>query len=156
MLLFISTSLFAGSFILSAGYAPQSDNPRTWVQQFDSQSNQYGIAYEGKRFGVSADYNIHGDDDRNSYITGYMLAHPFKYMIAGAGLMYADQPLRGTGQRRNFFAMLGVEDAKLFGNFGATLRFKHWSNGHIHEFSGWDGMPNPPRNVVSVGLVIPL
>lgn len=145
----------AGNLILSGGYSPQSDNPRTWVEQFHSKSTQYGAAFEGTRFGASVDYNLHGDDDRNTYVTGYVLARPLTYGVVGAGLMYSDKPLRTVGLRRNLYAMAGLENDTLFGTFGGTIRVKHWSNGHIHQFTGWDGIPNPPRNVISIGLVIP-
>lgn len=120
-----------------------------------NQSALHGLRWEGEHYGLRLDHSIGGDDAGNSYITGDSIWRPSSWLVLGAGIMADTQPLRGTGSRMNFHAMLGTENPKLFGHFGAGLWFDHWSNGHIHYLFGPDAVPNPPRNVLSIGIVLP-
>jgi hypothetical protein len=150
-----SAHLAASDIVVSAGVSATTEKPFNPFGEWDNKSNQYSVRYEGKRFGLRYDQSKGGDDNDNAYLTADVLARPFKYVIVGGGVMYAKDRLRTVGKQKNFHAMIGLENPSLFGSFGAGAWFDHDSNGHIHQIVGWDGVPNPPRNVVSVGLVVP-
>lgn len=147
-------------FIISTGISLASGKPNNAFGEYENKNNQYSLRYAGERFGLRLDHSSGGDDAGNSYLTGDALFRapadwiwPVNYAIAGIGIMIAREPLRTHGSYMNFHAMLGLEDPTLFGRAGGGIWFDHWSNGHIHQLIGWDGVPNPPRNVISIGVI---
>jgi len=143
----------ADALIISGGVSSTSEKPFNPLGEYENKSNQYSLRYAGQRFGVRLDHSAGGDDRGNIYVTGDVLARPFAGLVLGAGLMVARDPLREAGRRRNFHAVMGFENPHLFGDVGGGIWFDHWSNGHIHQIVGWDGVPNPPRNVISIGVI---
>jgi hypothetical protein len=140
--------------IISAGVSSTSEKPFNPLGEYENKSNQYSLRYEGRRFGLRLDRSVHGDDDGNTYLTGDILFRPSGPVVLGAGLSYSTHPLRGIGRQQNLHAMVGVEYPDFFDKgFGLGGWFDHSSNGHIHRIIGWDGVPNPPRNVISGGLI---
>lgn len=144
-----------GNLVISAGVSATSSKPFNPVGEWDNKSNQYSVRYEGERFGLRWDGSKGGDDADNAYITADLLARPFKHVIVAGGLMYAKDRLRTIGKQLNFHAMAGLEFEKVFYDIGLGAYFDHDSNGHIHRLIGEDGVPNPPRNVVSLGFFFP-
>ncbi len=144
------------NLIVSAGVSVTSSKPFNPIGEWNNKSSQYGVRYEGHRFGLRHDQSKGGDDNDNAYITADVLARPFQYVIVGGGAMYAKNALRTVGKQKNLHATIGLENPSLFGAIGAGIWFDHWSNGRIHQITGWDGIPNPPRNVISIGLILPL
>lgn len=144
-----------GNLVVSAGVSATSSKPFNPVGEWGNKSNQYSVRYVGQRFGVRWDGSKGGDDTDNAYVTGDVYARPAKFVIVGAGLSYAKNKLRTTGKQQNFHALAGLEFEKVVYDVGVGVYFDHWSNGHIHRLIGDDGVPNPPRNVISIGFFIP-
>jgi hypothetical protein len=134
--------------IISTGTSIPGYNNHTMLGEWKNHSAQYSVRYEGTHYGIRADHSVNGDDDGNTYLTGDSLWRPTKWLVAGAGIMVDRRPLRAVGSRMNFHAMVGLESSS-----GIGVWFDHWSNGHIHAMFGPDNVLNPPRNVLSVGLV---
>ena len=146
-------SIHAADVILSTGIS--TANLGQFLGEAGNRSGSYSLRLAGKSMGLRIDKSVHGDDAGNTYITGDLLARPLPYLVLGGGMMYATQPLRGRGQQVNFHGMIGLEHDKLFGRYGGGAWFDHFSNGHFHRLTGWDGVPNPPRNALSIGVIIP-
>lgn len=143
----------ADKIIISFGTSLTSDNLHSSLGEYKNHSENYNIKYEGIHYGIRLDHSVKGDDNGNTYITVDSLYHFNDNVFVGAGIMVAKNPLRKVGSYMNFHATLGLESDIIFPNkTGVGIYYDHWSNGHIHSIFGEDNVPNPPRNIISVGI----
>ncbi len=158
LVLLFTTSVcaFGDNLVVSGGQSIESNNYNTPFGEYHNRSRTMGIRYEGQHYGIRIDHSFTGDDAGNTYLTGDAIFHFLKYGVAGVGIAIMHHPLRVYGSYMNFHAMLGIEDPHLFGKFGGAIYYDHWSNGHVHQIIGWDGIPDPPRNVISAAILIPI
>lgn len=142
---------FAGDVVLSIGTSSALKN--AWGEA-GNKSAMHSIRYAGERFGVRYDRSVRGDDAGNYALTGDVYARPFGGLVLAGGVSYFKQPLRGLGEQENFHGMIGWEFPRIVANVGAGVWFDHWSNGR--RIFNRDLPHNPPRNVLSFGVTLPL
>lgn len=147
----LGADVHAGDLVLSAG---TSSGLQAEFGEGGNRSFQSGVRYAGERFGVRLDHSAEGDDDGNDGVTADVYLRPFGGLVLAGGLGYFEKPLRTLGRQANFHTLAGWEFRDLLEGIGIGVYFDHWSNGR--RLFNRDLPHNPPRNVLSVGLVIPL
>lgn len=142
---------FAGDVVVSTGTSSALKN--AWGES-GNKSAMHSLRYAGDRFGLRYDRSVRGDDAGNYSLTGDIYARPFGGLVLAGGIGIFHERLRGLGEKENFHALIGWEFPRVVGNVGAGVWYDHWSNGRRIFNRSLDH--NPPRNVLSFGVVMPL